>query len=60
LGQDAELVKEIDFDFSCGIFGHLYMTDKPIIDGYDLYNIWEMNFLTYAEMDIVTVTISLD
>ncbi|MBL4682555.1 MAG: DUF2787 family protein [Pseudomonadales bacterium] len=60
LGQDAELVKEIDFDFSCGIFGHVYCPDKPIEVGYHLYSIWEMNFLSYVEMDIFTVTISED
>jgi hypothetical protein len=53
-------VKEIDFDFSCGIFGHLYMTDKPVIAGHDLYNILEMNFLSYVELDVFTVTISQD
>ena len=60
MGQDAELVKEIDFDFSGGVFGHVYMPDKPITDGYHLFNIWEMNFLSYVEMDVFTVTISHD
>jgi len=60
LGQGAELVKEIDFDFSCGVFGHVYCPDKSIEIGYPLYKNWEMNFLSYVEMDIFTITITQD
>lgn len=60
LGQDAELVKEIDFDFSARVFGHLYSPDKPIAEGSDLFEIWQANFLAYIDMNIFTITLTTD
>lgn len=53
----AELAKEIDFDFSLGLFQH-FGRDFPTHDGYELYAIWEGNFLDYYNMGVFTVTVT--
>ena len=60
LGQDAELVKEIDFDFANHVFGQIYSRDRPIAKGSDLFEIWQANFLAYIDMQIFTITITTD
>ena len=60
LGQDAELVKEIDFDFANHVFGQIYSPDRPIAKGSDLFQIWQANFLAYIDMQIFTITITTD
>lgn len=42
----VELAKEIDFDLSAGVFGHLG-ADFPIARGRQLYRMWETHFLSY-------------
>jgi len=46
IGPFAELVKELDFDFQSGVFQNLHGI-FPIETGYDIYRIWEGNFLHY-------------
>ena len=60
LGQDTELVKEIDFDFGVRVFGQIYSPDRPIAKGSDLFQIWQANFLAYIDMQIFTITLTTD
>ncbi len=55
-----ELVKELDFDFSCGVFQSI--SGLLVIEAAaELYLIWEQNFLCYwQEMDVFNVSISTD
>ncbi|GGO65358.1 DUF2787 family protein [Bowmanella pacifica] len=45
-GYEAELAKELDFDFQAGIFQDL-LGVYPIERVRDLYQVWEDNFLHY-------------
>jgi hypothetical protein len=56
-GPFPELVKEIDFDFQAGVFGHMGR-DHPIEQGADLYSLWESNFVEYHRMGVYQVTVS--
>ncbi|WP_060990012.1 DUF2787 domain-containing protein [Photobacterium leiognathi] len=49
-----ELAKEVDFDFDSGIASFLFMKQVPISndDVMDFYQVWEMNFLAYVEMEV--------
>lgn len=51
----CELAKEIDFDFSQGLFQH-FGTDFPIRHGRQLYALWESNFLSYQASGVYTVS----
>jgi hypothetical protein len=55
-GRHAELVKELDFDFSFGLFQQLGR-DYPIIEGAELFNIWQGNFCDYYQCKIFEVTL---
>ena len=57
-GQDAELVKEIDFDFTSGLGFHLYSGDDDIKQFTELYKIWEMNFISYFESGVFKTKIT--
>ncbi len=57
-GQDAELVKEIDFDFTSGLGFQLYSGDDDLKFFSELYKIWESNFISYFESGVFTITIS--
>jgi len=58
-GPFAELVKEIDFDFACGAFGH-FGRDFPIVAGRELFEIWQQNFLSYYDMGVYQVEVQCD
>ena len=45
----AELVKDIDFDFSCGVTQMQNMKPFPIEQSAELFGIWEQNFIHYAK-----------
>lgn len=45
-GPCAELAKEMDFDFSAGVFQNLFGV-FPIEQATDMYQMWEGNFLHY-------------
>ena len=51
-GQDAELVKEIDFDFTTGIGFQLYTGDDDLKFFAELYKLWESNFIDYFESGV--------
>ena len=57
-GQDAELTKEIDFDFTNGIGFHLYTGEHQLKILGELYGLWEVNFISYFEMGVFKVKIS--
>lgn len=58
LGNFAELAKELDFDFSAGVFQTTYGV-YPIESAADIYQIWEGNFLYYWKtLDCYEVKIS--
>ena len=52
-GQFDELVKGLDFDFGCGRFQQLGLGDSreyPISEGYQLFQIYQDNFISYYKM----------
>ncbi|MFK5948053.1 MAG: DUF2787 family protein [Methylococcales bacterium] len=57
-GQDAELAKEIDFDFTSGIGFHLYSGDDDLKFLTELYKIWEGNFISYFESGVFKTKIT--
>ncbi len=56
VGQQAELVKELDFDFAHGLFQHLGR-DFPISDCAELFETWQSNFCAYYLFKVFNVTI---
>ena len=53
----AELTKELDFDFSYGLFGHLGR-DYPVQEGRELFQLFQENFVSYYRTGIFTVSVS--
>jgi len=53
-GED--LVKELDFDFGCGIFKHMGR-EYPLPEGYELFKLWQTNFATYYRWGVYTVSL---
>lgn len=56
VGQPAELVKEIDFDFGLGLFQH-FGREYPLAEGKGLFTIWQENFCAYHGMGVYRVTV---
>lgn len=54
-GPYAELVKEIDFDFSLGLLQH-FSREFPIHAGRELFAVWQENFVAYHRMGAYSVT----
>ena len=52
----VELVKELDFDFSCSRFSQM-SNDYPIDVGHELYLIWSSNFCQYYQSGVYQVTV---
>lgn len=46
-GCMAELAKDLDFDFGCGVFQN-QIGVYPLEETYDIYPVWELNFLSYC------------
>ena len=55
----AELAKEIDFNFSLGLFQH-FGREHPLEEGRDLFTLWQTNFVAYYEMGIYLVLVTTD
>jgi len=53
----AELGKEMDFDFSLGLFQH-YGRDFPLQYGDELFQIYQANFASYAAGGVYAVTVA--
>lgn len=51
----CELTKELDFDFSLGLFQH-FGVEYPIQQGRDIFRLWQSNFLTYHGMGVYIVS----
>ena len=56
-GDTAELAKEIDFDFSTGVFEHFGRV-YAIETGLDLFDVWQQNFCHYYKHGVYDVTVS--
>ena len=57
-GQD--FCKEIDFDFSRGVFCHLYTGESPIDQGAELFKLWCDNFIGYYKSGVYSVSVTTD
>jgi hypothetical protein len=55
-GPNAELVKELDFDFAGGIFQHRGR-DYPMSLCAELFTTWQSNFCAYYLFNVFNVTI---
>jgi len=51
----CELGKEIDFDFSLGLFQH-FGREYPVLAGRELFQLWESNFVTYYGAGVYSVS----
>lgn len=60
LGQDTELCKELDFNFLDNEHYLQGLGPLPMVDAQELFNMWQSNFLSYAELGFFTVTVSGD
>lgn len=59
-GYCAELAKDLDFDFDAGVFQNLH-GKCPIEQATEIYIIWEMNFMCYADdLKVFNITVSVD
>lgn len=52
----CELAKELDFDFSQGIFQH-FGIEFEIAEAKEVFSLWQDNFLAYVRMDAYTITV---
>lgn len=56
VGYPPELVKELDFDFSCGVLQHMGR-EFPIGDNHSFFCLWQCNFCAYHTMGVYTVEV---
>lgn len=56
VGYQAELVKELDFNFACGLFLHRGR-EYPISLCAELFTIWQSNFCAYYLFKVFNVTV---
>lgn len=59
-GQDAELCKELGFNFLDGEHYLRGWGPLPPADAHELFNMWQGAFLAYAQLVFFTVTVSGD
>ena len=57
-GHCAELTKEIDFDFARNVGTCLYGGEHELVELYELFELWQSNFIDYVNQDVFTVKIS--
>ncbi|MEH6578996.1 MAG: DUF2787 family protein [Amphritea sp.] len=60
IGQDAELTKEIDFDFSAGVCSVIYSGYFSLNKAAEFYQLWQQNFTDYHAMGVFDVTVTLE
>ncbi|HHQ4755467.1 TPA: DUF2787 family protein [Aeromonas hydrophila] len=58
LGQDAELCKELDFNFLDGEHYLQGWGPLPPTEAHELFHMWQGAFLAYAQLGFFTVTVS--
>ena len=59
-GWDIELAKEIDFDCQYGFLGMRHGKPVHLALAGDFYRLFEANFLSYYQLDVFNVEISLE
>ncbi|MGN5117915.1 MULTISPECIES: DUF2787 family protein [unclassified Aeromonas] len=60
LGQDAELCKELDFNFLDDEHYLQGWGPLPSVEARELFAMWQSNFISYAQLGYFTVTASGD
>ena len=60
LGQDAELCKELDFNFLDGEHYLQGWGPLPPTEAHELFHMWQGAFLVYAQLGFFTVTVTGD
>jgi len=58
LGQDAELCKELDFNFLDGEHSMLGWGPLRLTEARELFDIWQRNFIAYCRLECFSVTVS--
>ena len=60
LGQDAELCKELDFNFLDGEHTMLGWGPLRLAEVRELFDIWQSNFIAYCRLECFSVTVAGD
>ena len=60
LGQDAELCKELDFNFLDGEHSMLGWGPLRLAEARELFDIWQSNFIAYCRLECFSVTVAGD
>ena len=60
LGQDAELCKELDFNFLDGEYSMLGWGPLRLAEARELFDIWQSNFIAYCRLECFSVTVAGD
>ncbi|HAT2492602.1 TPA: DUF2787 domain-containing protein [Aeromonas hydrophila] len=60
LGPDAELYKELDFNFLDGEHYLQGWGPLPPTEAHELFHMWQNSFLAYAQLGFFTVTVNGD
>jgi len=60
IGQDAELCKELDFNFLDGDHFMLGWGPLRLAEARELFDLWQTNFVAYCRLECFTVTVSGD
>ncbi|BBG89692.1 MULTISPECIES: DUF2787 domain-containing protein [Aeromonas] len=60
LGQDAELCKELDFNFLDGEHSMLGWGPLRLAEAKELFEVWQRNFIAYCRLECFSVTVSGD
>ncbi|RCE13549.1 DUF2787 domain-containing protein [Aeromonas caviae] len=60
LGQDAELCKELDFNFLDGEHSMLGWGPLRLAEARELFDIWQSNFIAYCRLECFSVTVCGD
>ncbi len=59
-GQDAELCKELDFNFLDGEHTMLGWGPLRLAEARELFDIWQRNFIAYCRLECFSVTVAGD
>ncbi|MFQ2565526.1 DUF2787 domain-containing protein [Aeromonas caviae] len=60
LAQDAELCKELDFNFLDGEHTMLGWGPLRLAEARELFDIWQSNFIAYCRLECFSVTVAGD
>ncbi|MFQ2420870.1 DUF2787 domain-containing protein [Aeromonas caviae] len=60
LGQDAELCKELDFNFLDGEHSMLGWGPLRLAEARELFDIWQSNFIAYCRLECFSITVAGD